>query len=62
MDKPSKCYANVCLRISINEPITNKEKEELLFSIRDRVKSVMTNHHIEQFNVLFSVDIPNNQE
>lgn len=60
MGQNLKSSANVCLRIIIDDKISSKEKEELLFSIRDRVKSVMQNHHIEKYNILFSTD--NNKE
>lgn len=62
MGQNLKSSANVCLRIVIDDKISSKEKEDLLFSIRDRIKHVMVNHHIEHYKILFTTDENNNKE
>lgn len=59
MEQKPKIYANVILRVEITQPITSKEKEELLFSMRDRIKSSLSCHDIDEYRIIFQADNKN---
>ena len=53
--------ANLCLKIEISQPITTDKKEKILFSVRDRLKSIMHHHEIDEYKILFTPEKNNNQ-
>ena len=54
--------ANLCLKIEISQPITTDKKEKILFSVRDRLKSIMHHHEIDEYKILFTPEKKNNNQ